>query len=92
MKKIHEGLPEKEFEKPATGLDQKKICIYSGKIATELCTHDQRGNATKVEYFFKGTEPRDDDLCTVHIETQACKSSQDTLKRNFLAGPYETEP
>lgn len=88
MKKIHEGLPRKEFEKPATGLVQKKICIYSGKIATELCARDQRGNATKVEYFIKGTEPRDDDPCTVHVEAQVCKSSQDTLKRNFLAGPY----
>jgi penicillin-binding protein 1A len=88
MKKIHEGLPRKEFEKPATGLVQKKICIYSGKIATELCAHDQRGNATKVEYFIKGTEPRDDDPCTVHVEAQVCKASQDNLKRNFLAGPY----
>jgi len=88
MKKVHEGLPRKEFEKPATGLVQKKICIYSGKVATELCAHDQRGNATRVEYFLKGTEPRDDDPCTVHVEAQVCTASQDTLKRNFLAGPY----
>jgi penicillin-binding protein 1A len=88
MKKVHEGLPQKDFEKPASGIVQKRICIYSGKIATDLCAHDQRGNATKVEYFIKGTEPRDDDLCTVHVEAQVCTESHDTLKRNLLAGPY----
>ncbi len=88
MKKVHEGLERKEFEKPASGIVQKKICIYSGKVATELCKHDQRGNATKVEYFIKGTEPRDDDPCTLHVEAQVCTESQDTLKRNFLAGPF----
>lgn len=87
MKKVHDGLPQKDFEMPA-GIVQKKICIYSGKIATELCEHDQRGNATRMEYFIKGTEPRDDDVCTVHVEAQVCTDSQDTLKRNLLAGPY----
>lgn len=88
MKKVHEDLPPKEFEKPVSGIVQKKICIYSGKVATELCERDQRGNATKVEYFIKGTEPRDDEPCTVHVEAQVCTESQDTLKRNLLAGPY----
>lgn len=88
MKKIHEGLPQKDFEKPASGIVQKRICIYSGKIATDLCARELRGNATKVEYFIKGTEPRDDDLCTLHVEAQVCTQSQDTLKRNLLAGPY----
>jgi len=88
MKKVHEGLPRKEFEKPVSGIVQKKICIYSGKVATELCERDPRGNATKVEYFIKGTEPRDDEPCTVHVEAQVCTESHDTLKRNLLAGPY----
>ncbi len=87
MQKVHEGLEQKDFKKPS-GIVQKKICIYSGKIATDLCAHDQRGNATKMEYFIKGTEPRDDDLCTLHVEAQVCTESQDTLKRNLLAGPY----
>jgi penicillin-binding protein 1A len=87
MKKVHEGLPVKDFEKP-TGIVQKNICIYSGKIATPLCQHDQRGSAVKTEYFIKGTEPRDDDLCTVHVEAQVCTESHDTMNRNLLAGPY----
>jgi penicillin-binding protein 1A len=87
MKKVHEGLPVKDFEKPA-GIVQKNICIYSGKIATPLCQRDPRGSAVKTEYFIKGTEPRSDDLCTVHVEAQVCTESQDTLNRNLLAGPY----
>jgi len=87
MQKVHKDLPYKDFEQP-TGIVQKKICIYSGKVATELCEKDPRGNATKLEYFIKGTEPRDDDPCTVHVLAHVCTASQDTLKRNLLAGPY----
>lgn len=87
MKKVHEGLPKKDFDKPS-GLVEKNICIYSGKIATDLCARDPRGNATRTEYFIKGTEPRDDDFCTVHVEAKVCTASQDTLKRNLLAGEF----
>jgi penicillin-binding protein 1A len=88
MKKVHSGLAKKEFAAPPAGIVQKKICIYSGKIATALCAQDPRGNATRMEYFIKGTEPRDDDLCTVHVQAQVCTESQDIYKRNLLAGPY----
>ncbi|HEX2944734.1 MAG TPA: transglycosylase domain-containing protein [Clostridia bacterium] len=87
MAKVHEGLPKKDFTMPA-GIVQKKICIYSGKVATPLCEKDPRGDATKMEYFIKGTEPRDDDPCTVHVEAQVCTESKDALGRNLLAGPY----
>ncbi len=86
MQKVHTGLAQKSFEMPL-GIVQKNVCIYSGKIATELCTRDPRGNAKKTEYFIKNTEPRDDDLCTLHVETQVCTESQDIYKRNLLAGP-----
>ncbi len=88
MKKVHEDLPKKEFNEMPSDIVKKTICIYSGKVATDLCKHEPRGNATKVEYFIKGTEPRDDDPCTIHVEAQVCTESQDTLKRNLLAGPY----
>lgn len=87
MQKVHVGLDKKDYAIPS-GIVQKKICIYSGKIAIELCAKDPRGNATKTEYFIKGTEPREDDLCTVHMEAQVCTESQDAFKRNLLAGPY----
>lgn len=87
MAKVHEGLPKKDFTMPQ-GIVQKKICIYSGKVATSLCENDPRGDATKVEYFIKGTEPRDDEPCDVHVEAQVCTESKDALGRNLLAGPY----
>ena len=88
MAKVHEGLPKKEFNEMPADIVKKSICIYSGKLATDLCKHDPRGNATVYEYFIKGTEPRDDDPCTLHVEAQVCTESQDTQKRNLLAGPY----
>ncbi|MEN6315627.1 MAG: transglycosylase domain-containing protein [Clostridiaceae bacterium] len=88
MKKVHEGLPDKDFDEKPANIVEKKICIYSGKIATALCEKDPRGNATRTEYFIKGTEPRDDDICTVHVEAKVCTASQDTSKRNLLAGEY----
>jgi len=87
MQKIHEGLPQKDFERP-DGIVERKICIYSGKIATELCAKDPRGNATRTELFIKGTEPRSDDLCTLHVEAQVCTASKDAEGHNLLAGPY----
>lgn len=89
MQKVHKNLQPKDF--PAVGgIVQKTICIYSGKIATPLCALDPRGDATRVEYFIKGTEPRDDDLCTVHVQRKVCKDSQYDyfgFKVNLLAGP-----
>lgn len=87
MLKVHANLEPKEFQVPA-GLVKKRICIYSGKVATELCANDPRGNATIEEYFIKGTEPKDEDPCDVHVQATVCKDSQDIWKRNLLAGPY----
>jgi len=76
-----------EFPVPA-GLVKKTICIYSGKIAADLCTKDPRGNATKEEYFLKGTEPQDGDVCDVHVLGKVCTESKDIWQRNLLAGQY----
>lgn len=85
MSKVHKNLEKKDFVEPS-GIVKKTICIYSGKIATSLCAKDPRGNATRVEYFIKGTEPRDDDLCQVHVQAKVCRSSKDIWGRLLLAG------
>jgi penicillin-binding protein 1A len=85
MKKAHEGKEYKNFEVPS-GIVKKRICIYSGKIATELCASDPRGNATREEYFIKGTEPSDRDVCTVHVQGTVCHASHDIWGRSLLAG------
>jgi penicillin-binding protein 1A len=87
MKKAHENLPVKDFEVPS-GLVKRRICIYSGKLAGDLCSKDPRGNATREEYFIKGTEPRYDEVCDVHVKASVCKDSQDIWGRNLLSGDY----
>jgi penicillin-binding protein 1A len=87
MSKAHEGKEPKKFEVPS-GIVKKRICIYSGKIATDLCAADPRGNATREEYFIKGTAPADSDICTTHVLANVCNDSKDIWDRSFLAGEY----
>lgn len=85
MLKAHADLEPKSFT-PPPGVEKKRICIFSGKLATELCSHDPRGNAVIDEYFIKGTEPTES--CDVHVQQRVCKESKDAWGRNLLAGPY----
>ena len=90
MANVHKNLKPRDFP-VVTGMVKKTICIYSGKMATRLCALDPRGNATRVEYFIKGTEPKVDDFCNVHIQAKVCTVSQYNLfgyKVHLLAGPY----
>ena len=84
--KVHKNLEKKDFAW-LSGLVKKNICIYSGKIATLYALQIQEAMQPREEYFIKGTEPRDDDLCTVHVQAKVCTDSQDIWKRNLLAGP-----
>jgi len=66
MTKMHEGLENKtEFNKPAN-IVSVNICTQSGKLPTELCTHDPRGSTVRSEIFVKGTEPKE--YCDAHVE------------------------
>ncbi len=87
MEEIHKGLAPKEIIQKPDDVIVKRVCIDSGKVPTELCTKDPRGNRTRNEYFVKGTEPRDDDTCDVHVMARVCTASKDSLQRNVLAGP-----
>ncbi len=84
MNDIHMGLPAKDFTEPP-GIVKRKICIYSGKIATSLCANDPRGSAVRNEYFIKGTEPGYGELCDVHVKTKVCTASKDIWGRPLLA-------
>jgi penicillin-binding protein 1A len=86
MDKAHEGLEPIEFPVPEDGLVKKRICVYSGKLATDLCSHDPRGSAVREEYFLRGTEPWDE--CDVHVSVQICKDCTDESGNCKLAGPY----
>ncbi|MCX7842061.1 MAG: PBP1A family penicillin-binding protein [Clostridia bacterium] len=87
MERVHKNLKPVEFPEPP-GLVRKTICIYSGKVISDLCSKDPRNNAVRPgEYFIKGTEPRDDDPCDVHVALNVCKDSKDVYNRNLLFGP-----
>lgn len=87
MTKIHSSLESVDFQMPS-GIVRKSVCIYSGKTPSSLCSQDPRGDSIRDEYFIKGTEPKDDDLCDVHVSTKVCKESKDSWGRNLLATQY----
>lgn len=87
MQRIHKDIKPVDFTEPA-GLVKKTVCIYSGKVPSDLCAHDPRGNSIRTEYFIKGTEPADSDVCDVHVSINVCNDSKDIFGRNLLAGPY----
>ncbi len=44
---------------------EAKYCADSGKLLTEACTADLRGNRAEIGYFVKGTAPKD--YCNIHV-------------------------
>lgn len=66
MEIAHEGLPYKDFNKPAS-ITSALICKESGKLAVQgLCTDDPRGSTARYEYFAPGTVPTE--TCDIHKE------------------------
>lgn len=73
MKKIHE---KKVFSKDIAGTERQKFlmadgvieaeyCVDSGKLATEACLRDPRGNRLEKGYFLEGSQPTD--YCDRHV-------------------------
>ena len=65
MTRVHEGLEEKEFEKP-DGIVELEVCRKSGKLPTSGCRADYRNgsNAVYTEYFDADNVPTE--LCDHH--------------------------
>ena len=59
MRKVHNGLPMKEFSKPSTGVIEATVCSVSGGILTPEC-----GNNKVTAWYLEGTQPTN--VCTVH--------------------------
>lgn len=59
MKKVHNGLPMKDFSKPATGVIEATVCSVSGGILTPEC-----GNHKVTAWYLEGTQPTQ--VCSVH--------------------------
>ena len=80
MQRLHEGLEDKDFDKPA-GIVTAQVCKKSGKLAVSgLCDHDPRGSQVTTEYFAAGTEPTES--CDTHVMITICGAS------GKPAGPY----
>ena len=80
MQRLHEGLENKDFERPE-GIVQCKVCKKSGKLAKAgLCDCDPRGSQVTTEYFASGTEPTE--YCDTHVAITVCEAS------GKPAGPY----
>lgn len=70
MNRIHEGLENKDFEKPS-GIVQCVICTKSGKLAVGgLCDADGRAGIVRNEYFVEGSQPTE--VCDHHVAVSIC--------------------
>ena len=67
MSKANEGLPYKEFERPATGLIQATVCSVSGGILTPDC-----GDHKITAWYLEGTQPTE--ICTVHANSTSVRT------------------
>ncbi|MFP4372758.1 MAG: penicillin-binding protein 1A [Spirochaetaceae bacterium] len=77
MNDIHQGLPRREFARPAEGLRTVTVSERSGKLPTE----DYDG-PTREEIFISGTEPREFDRLE-EFESQQRPVLVDRLRRNI---------
>ena len=80
MAPIHENLEYKEFDSNPGGVTTVSICKDSGKIATDLCAHDQRGSRVYTEMFISGTEPTG--VCDVHVTAKVNKNNNKLATEN----------
>ncbi|MDR0449707.1 MAG: penicillin-binding protein, partial [Treponema sp.] len=74
MREIHQGLPYRDFVRPASGLINVTVCAKSGLLITEACN---QGELTLP--FLEGTQP--DQYCNIHGNT--VYSSRDSI--NIMA-------
>lgn len=80
MKRVHENLESKDFEKPK-GITQATVCSKSGLLPKDgVCENDPRGSLKYTEYFASGTTPKEE--CDHHEAISICKVSGE------IAGPY----
>lgn len=80
MAPIHANLEYKEFDGNPGGVTTVTICKDSGKIATDLCAHDQRGSRVYTEMFISGTEPSG--VCDVHVSAKVNKNNNKLATEN----------
>ncbi len=74
MQQIHEDLPNKSFDKPASGLTSVTVCADSGKRCTDACHADIRGDRAVSFVIPTGLEPAEE--CTLHTMANYCTEGE----------------
>lgn len=92
MQKVHKGLSDPGFVRPA-GIVEAKVCRKSGKLPSAGCYEDYRGSAVITELFAEGTVPTE--KCSLHTSWGAIRvpenESGHTDDRYFRYVPETTE-
>ena len=71
MQQVHADLPNKDFEKPSSGLETVEICMDSGLRPTDACRADVRGTSRIMTVTVAaGTAPTEE--CNVHVFRDYC--------------------
>ncbi len=71
MQQVHADLPNKDFEKPSSGLETVQICMDSGLLPTDACRADIRGTSRIMTVTVAaGTAPTE--ACNVHVLRDYC--------------------
>ena len=95
MTRIHEGMDDPGFVRPADVVEAQ-ICRKSGKMpAAGVCENDPRGTPVYTEYFAQGTVPAE--VCDRHVRANICLESGEratekcpadqTEQRTFMIKP-----
>lgn len=81
MQYIHEGLPYRDFTKPATGIIAATVCSTSGGILTPEC-----GNHKTTQWYLEGTQPTE--VCSLHSNTSGQSIALYRLKNESYQSGY----
>lgn len=90
MDKIHNSTtPVTDFKKPQSGITEVKICLSSGKLATELCVQDPDANVIN-EIYKSSMAPKD--YCTVHDQEPEESPTPDGEELPLDIPPIQNSP
>ena len=70
MQQVHEGLENKNFQKPSSGLETITVCADSGLLCSDACHADLRGDRAITMTVAKDTGPTE--TCTMHVFRDYC--------------------
>ncbi len=87
MTRVHDGLENRKFEQPPN-IVSVNICTQSGKLATDLCSRDQRGSTVRTEIFASGTQPKE--FCDAHVEVRIDTTTNKIANEYCPEGNIET--